>query len=523
MCPYLPGRVAECPMADMADATNAYGQLVSGLREIALLGSISSALHWDEQTYMPAKAAGLRADQVSLLAKIRHARFTSPRVGEWLAAVEGSDLVRDPEADSAVNVRETRRAYDRAVKLPPDLVEELSRASVLGQQAWGEARKNNDFPHFRPWLEKTLELKRREADYVGYATGDPYDALLDEFEPGATAADVRATFDALRGPLVDLVGRITAAPRKAPLHLLERHFPKAAQEALAREAAAAVGFDFTAGRLDVSLHPFCSGFGPGDTRMTTRYDEQYFGDAFFGVLHETGHCLYEQGLPAEHFGTPRGDAVSLGIHESQSRMWENLVGRSRSFWRFFLPKTKAAFGTVLADVSEDDWVFAVNDVRPSLIRTEANEATYNLHVLLRFELERAMLRRELSPADLPGAWNERMRQYLGLTPPDDARGCLQDIHWSGGAVGYFPTYTLGNLYAAQFFEKAREDLGDLDGQFARGEFAPLLGWLRENIHSQGKRYTPPQLVKKVTGKPPSAEPLVRHLRRKAAELYGVAA
>jgi carboxypeptidase Taq len=299
------------------------------------------------------------------------------------------------------------------------------------------------------------------------------------------------------------------------------NYPKAAQEALAREAAAAIGFDFNAGRLDVSLHPFCSGLGPGDTRMTTRYDERYFVDAFFGVLHETGHALYNQGLPADHFGTPRGEDVSLGIHESQSRMWENLVGRSRSFWQYFLPKARASFPEALAGVSDDDWYFAVNDVRPSLIRTEADEATYNLHVLLRFEIERALLRKELSPADLPGAWNEKMRQYFGLTPPDDARGCLQDIHWSGGAVGYFPTYTLGNLYAAQFFEKAREDLGDLDAQFARGDFAPLLGWLRKNIHSQGKRYTPPKLVQKVTGKPLSAEPLLRHLRRKAAELYGV--
>src|SRR3954463_7940401 len=356
-------------MRGMADATNAYQLLVAELRELALLGSVNSVLGWDEQTYMPPGGAGLRADQVSLLARMSHERFTSPRIGEWLAEVGSSDAAKDAESDVAVNVRETRRAYDRARKLPPSLVEELSRTSVLAQQAWGEARKVSDYPKFRPWLEKILDLKRQEVECVGY-TSDPYDALLDQFEPGETAEGVRRTFDALRGPLVELIGRIAQSPRQAPVEILERNYPKAAQEALAREAAAAVGFDFQAGRLDVSLHPFCTGLGPGDTRMTTRYDEKYFGDAFFGVLHETGHALYDQGLLEAHFGTPRGEAVSLGIHESQSRLWENLVGRSASFWRHFFGKTKAAFAGTLDDVSLDDWVFAVNDVRPSLIRTE---------------------------------------------------------------------------------------------------------------------------------------------------------
>ena len=499
----------------------AYDALLTELRGVALLNSVNGVLGWDERTQMPAKGAEHRASQSALLAKLAHERFTSPRVGELLGTVEGSPLVTDPESDAGVNVRETRRAYDRATKLPTPLVEELTRAAVMGQQAWGEAREKNDYPAFRPWLEKLLGLKRQEAACVGYASGNPYDALLDEFEPGMTAAEVTATFEQLRGPLVELVGRIVGSGRRAPLEILERRYPAAGQEKLARAAAAAVGFDFEAGRLDVSLHPFCTGLGPGDTRMTTRYDEQYFGDAFFGVLHETGHALYDQGLDPAHFGTPRGDATSLGIHESQSRMWENLVGRSRSFWRFFLPKAREAFGETLADVDEDRWHHAVNDVRPSLIRTEADEATYNLHVLLRFELEGSMLTGDLSPADVPGAWNERVRKYLGLTPPDDARGCLQDIHWSGGAFGYFPTYTLGNLYAAQFFEQARADLGDLDAQFARGEFAPLLGWLRTNIHTHGKRFTAAQLAQRVTGKPLGAEPLLRHLRGKAAELYGV--
>lgn len=503
------------------NAEAAYDDLVTELREIALLNSINSVLGWDERTQMPAKGAEHRASQSSLLARLVHERTTARRVGELLATVENSTLVKDPESDAAVNVREARRTYDRATKLPSSLVEALTHAAVMGQQAWGEARAKNDYPAFRPWLEKLLGLKREEAACVGNALGNPYDALLDEFEPGMTAAEVRTTFEQLRGPLVELVGKIVDSGRRAPLEILERRYPSAGQETLARDAAKAIGFDFEAGRLDVSLHPFCTGLGPGDTRMTTRYDESYFGDAFFGVLHETGHALYDQGLDAAHFGTPRGEAVSLGIHESQSRLWENLVGRSRAFWRFFLPKAKETFGETLADVDEDRWYRAVNDVRPSLIRTEADEATYNLHVLLRFELEQPMLTGELAPADVPAAWSERMQKYLGVAPPDDARGCLQDIHWSGGAFGYFPTYTLGNLYAAQFFEQARQDLGDLDAQFTCGEFAPLLGWLRKNIHAHGKRYTAAQLAQRVTGKPLSAEPLLRHLRKKASEIYGV--
>jgi carboxypeptidase Taq len=504
----------------MSSAKDSYDALLTELREIALLGSVASVLGWDERTQLPPKGTEHRANQLSLLAGMTHRRFTSPRIEELLKTVETSDLVRDSESDVAVNVRETRRSYDRARKLPESLVEELTKTAVLAQQAWVDARKKADYSAFAPWLEKTLKLKKQEADCVGY-TAHPYDALLDEFEPGDTTADLTRVFEDLRQPLVDLIHRIDQSPRKSPAEILERRYPAAAQEKLAREAAAAIGFDFDGGRLDVSVHPFCTELGPGDVRMTTRYDENYFGDAFFGVLHETGHGLYNQGLPVAHYGTPRGEYVSLGIHESQSRMWENLVGRSRSFWSLFLPKARSAFPDALTGVSDDDWYRAINDVRPSFIRTESDEATYNLHILLRFELEQAMISGELSVADIPTAWNEKMKLYLGLTPPDAAKGVLQDIHWSGGAIGYFPTYTLGNLYAAQFFEQARDDLGDLDAHFARGEFQPLLSWLREKIQSQGKRYTARQLVRKVTGKELSAQPLLRHLNHKATEVYGV--
>lgn len=504
----------------MSTATQAYDDLIKELKEISLLGSVASVLGWDERVNLPHKGAEHRGNQMALLSRTVHERFTSKRVGDLLATVEASDLVKERDSDAAVNVRETRRQYDRATKLPSSLVEEMAKTEILAQAAWVDARKKSDYPAFEPWLAKWLKLKLQECDCVGYKTSR-YDALLDPFEPDETAANLTRVFESLRGPLVELVGRITASGKKAPLEILERHYPADAQNRLGREAAERVGFDFSAGRLDVSVHPFCSGLGPGDTRMTTRYDEKYFGDAFFGVLHETGHALYDQGLPAEHFGTPCGEAVSLGIHESQSRLWENFVGRSRAFWRFFLPKAREAFPEALKGVTDDQWYAAINDVRPSLIRTESDEATYNLHVLIRFELEQAMLNGDVSTKDLPAAWNEKMQKYLGVTPPDDARGCLQDIHWSGGAIGYFPTYTLGNLYAAQFFEQAREDLGDLDAQFAAGEFAPLLGWLRKHIHSQGKRYSAGQLAQRITGRPLSAEPLLKHLRAKAAEIYGV--
>lgn len=312
----------------MSNAQTAYQELLTLLRELAVFGSIGSLLGWDERVQMPEKGAEHRSNQSSLLARKVHEQFTSPKVDELLRIVESGDLAGDGEI--AANISETRRQYDRATKLPGSLVEEMAKTEVMAQNAWGQARRKNDFPAFQPWLEKWLDLKIQQANCYGYS-GHIYNALLEDFEPGETAENLSLVFESLRAPLVELIGKIVASGRKAPLEILERNYPAAGQAKLAREAAAAVGFDFNAGRLDISLHPFCSGIGPGDTRMTTRYDEKYFGDAFFGVLHETGHGLYDQGLPTAKFGSPMGEAVSLGIHESQSRMWENLVGRSRAF------------------------------------------------------------------------------------------------------------------------------------------------------------------------------------------------
>jgi carboxypeptidase Taq len=498
----------------------AFAELIRHVRATALLNSCASVLDWDHHTYMPAKGAAHRAEQLALLAGLSHEQFTTPTVGELLSRAEEGRDRRESRSAAAVNLREIRRAYDRATRVPPALVEELARTAALAHDVWVDARRASDFERFRPWLAKLVGLKQQEAAAVG-GSGVPYDALLDEYEPGETVARLTPVFAELRTSLVDLVGRIGRSPRRPDLSILHRAYPIAAQEAFGRTVAEAIGFDFQAGRLDATVHPFCSGIGPGDTRLTTRYDLHDFGDAFFSILHEAGHGLYDQGLEAEHFGTPMGEAVSLGIHESQSRLWENFVGRSRAFWEYWFPQARRVFPEALTDAGLDAFVFAVNDVRPSLIRVDADEATYNLHILLRFELERALIDGDLAVADLPAAWGDGMERLLGIRPPDDAHGCLQDVHWSGGSFGYFPTYMLGNLYAAQFFARARAELGDLTEQFRRGEFLPLKEWLNRTIHREGQRYRAAELVAAVTGEPLSPRYLLRHLTEKFGALYGL--
>src|SRR5262245_3411980 len=500
------------------DPTHAYAELLHRVKEARMLDSIYSVLGWDERTYMPPEGATHRAEQLALLARMSHEQLSAPRIGELLSAVEGSALARD--ADAAVNLRELRRVYDRAVKIPKELVEELARVTTKAQGVWQEARKNNDFASFKPWLDKITALKRQEAQAIGYKES-PYDALLDEYEPGATTAEITKLFAALRRELVPLIAAIAASGKRPRHDILERDYPVDKQQVFGQEAAAAIGFDFMAGRLDVTVHPFCSGIGPGDTRLTTRYNAKHFNESFFGILHEAGHGIYDQGLDPVHFGTPLGSYVSLGIHESQSRLWENQVGRSRPFWEHFFPRARQVFPTTLSDITLDDFYFAINDVRASFIRVEADEATYNLHIILRFELEQALLTGDLKPADVPGAWNDKFKKSFNLSPDNYKVGCLQDIHWSMGGIGYFPTYTLGNLYAAQFMEQARQDLGDLDSDFRRGEFGRLKMWLNEKIHRPGQRWRPAELCRRVTGKPLSHEPLLAYLRGKYAPLYGL--
>ncbi|MGD0900864.1 MAG: carboxypeptidase M32 [Thermoguttaceae bacterium] len=501
-------------------AESVHQRVCQHVRETALLSSTGSVLEWDERTKMPEVAGAYRAEQTTMISGMVHQRWTDPQLVADLSELAEGPLAADPGGDAAVTIRRLKRHVEKQIKLPRSLVEELSRTSVLGQQAWGQARRQKDFKLFQPLLERTIELKRQQAEALGYPEA-PYDALLDDYEPETLTSEVRRVLADLREQLVPLVAAIRQSARRPDLTILQREFPAAVQEELGLEAARAIGFDFHRGRLDVTTHPFCSTLGPDDCRITTRYDEHFFNAAFFGILHEAGHGLYEQGLPTEWFGLPLGEAVSLGIHESQSRLWENLVGRSRAFWEFFFDRARQRFPAALGGVPLDDFYFAINDVRPSLVRVEADEATYNLHILIRFELEQALLEDNLPVADLPGAWNEKYQQYLGVRPADDLLGVLQDIHWSGGLVGYFPTYTLGNLYAAQFFAEADAQLGGLASQFARGQFQPLREWLRENIHRYGRRYTAAELVRQVTGRPLGSGPLMAHLRAKLGPLYGI--
>jgi len=502
----------------LGDMSTTYETFISLVKEANLLASVESLLDWDSETVMPENGLSARAEQLSMVAALAHQKRTDPRIGELLGTLEkmtGEEL-------AAANVREVRRTYDRAVKIPEELVRRIARASTLGKDAWGKARASDDFPKFAPHLAELLDLKRQVADLIGH-TGERYDALLDEFEPGMTTAEVGRIFDSLRKPLADFVKALAASPKKPDAAILHRRFPRAAQEKFGRRMAEVIGFDFASGRLDVSKHPFCSGTSPGDVRLTTRYYEDFFSPSVFGVLHEAGHGLYEQGLPREHMFTPMGQATSLGIHESQSRLWENFVGRSRAFWERFFPEAREAFAESLGDVSLDAFVSAINTVEPSLIRVEADEVTYNLHIILRFEMERAMLSGKLAVKDVPEAWNAKMKELLGVTPPSNREGCLQDIHWSMGAFGYFPTYALGNLYAAQFFEAAGKAIPDLAHRIRRAEFAPLLDWLRENIHRHGQRYRAADLVQRVTGQPLSIDPFLQYIRGKFAPIYGIRA
>lgn len=500
-----------------------YNELCASLREAATLSAVAQLLNWDQETYMPAAAAGNRAEQASALASIVHERRTSPRLRELLEKCEADSSLTEPGTPTAANLREVRRDYDKATKLPATLVAELAKAASESQEVWKKARQKSNFAMFRPALERVVELTRRKAECYGVpAGGELYDALLDEYEPGARAAEIESVFTPLRARLTELLRRVQASRTKVSSACLGVKIPASAQHEFGLLVLKHMGFDLEAGRLDVTTHPFCSGFAPGDTRLTTRYRDEKFTDALYGTMHEGGHGLYEQGLPkAALFGQPLADAVSLGIHESQSRMWENFVGRSEAFWRWALPASKKPLGNALKKYRVQDFFRAANTTTPSFIRVEADEGTYNMHVMIRFEIERAIFRGDMKLKDVPAEWNRRYKDYLGVTVPDDRRGCLQDVHWSFALIGYFPTYTLGNLYAAQLWEKINRDIPGLEKNIAKGEFAPLLAWLRKNIHRHGRRYGAGELCRRVTGRALSADPLLRHLTAKAEAVYGI--
>ncbi len=507
-----------------------YAELCTLLRRKETLKSVGALLQWDQETYMPPAGAAARAEQCAAIAEIEHKARTDPRIGELLASCEGdASLTGDPASETAANLREMRRDYDLATKLPPDLVAELARTGSLSQEAWKHARQASNFKAFAPWLEKMMALTRRKAECYGWARGgEAYDALINEYEPGATAREIERVFTPLRARLSDLIARVADSGTKVDRRCLKARIPPAKQHEFGQLVLRTMGFDMNAARLDVTTHPFCSGIAPGDTRMTTRYRDEAFTDALYGTMHEGGHGLYEQGLPKSpegrkpgRFGEPMADAISLGIHESQSRMWENFVGRSRQFWTWALPRARRLFGPALGKAGADAFYKAVNTCSPSFIRVEADEGTYNLHVMIRFEIERRMIAGDLKIKDVPAAWNRLYKDSLGLDVPDDRRGCLQDVHWSFGLVGYFPTYTLGNLYAAQIWETIKKKIPGLDAKIAKGDWLPLRDWLKKNIHQHGRRYRAAELCERVTGRPLAADALLRHLEGKLAPIYGI--
>tara|TARA_R110002096_G_scaffold292391_1_gene486905 strand:+ start:10345 stop:11838 length:1494 start_codon:yes stop_codon:yes gene_type:complete len=492
------------------DVPAAYKKLAKMSEEAYLLDCTAALASWDQETNMPHEGVEFRAKQAAYLRGKQHQLVTSKKVDDWITECEDAALPRTSE--EGVNIREWRYHFEREAKLPKKLVEEFEETCALAHAAWVDARKASDFSKFQPHLEKVLKLRLEQAECWGYED-EPYDALLEKYERGAKTRQISKLFDDLQPDLVDLVADATSGRSRIPKDMLAGRYSEAKQKELNRMVAEDIGFDFNAGRIDTAVHPFCTTLGPRDVRLTTRYDEKDFTSSLYGVLHEAGHGIYEQGLPGgEHATLPIARAVSLGIHESQSRLWENHVGRSAAFWKKWLPTVKKLFPK-LEKVTPKKMTQAVNRAQKSFIRVEADEVTYDLHVLLRFRLERALVNKELPVSDLPGAWNEMFEELFEMEVPDDAHGCLQDVHWSFGLIGYFPTYSLGNINAAQLARRAMID-STIAEDLEKGEFSSLREWLNEKIHSQGTRHLPPDLIKNATGEKPQAHYLLEHLRER---------
>jgi carboxypeptidase Taq len=490
------------------------------LLEVNDLNAAAALLSWDQTSYMPEGGAPARGRQLALLSRLGHEKFTDPEIGRLLDALQpyGESLPFDD--DDAALLRLTRRNYDRLVKVPNDFIGEVSEHSAEIYQAWTQARPDNDFERVRPLLEKTLDQSRRFAEYFG-----PYDhiadPLIDFSDYGMKADSVRRVFAQLREGLVPLVKSIT---EQAPMDdsFVRKHYPAQLQLDFGLDVIKAYGFDFKRGRQDLTHHPFMTKFSIGDIRILTKVKEDDVRDALYSTLHEAGHGLYEQGINPAYEGTPLNNGTSAGVHESQSRMWENIVGRSREFWTYYYPKLQAVFPDQLKDVSLDNFHRSVNKVERSLIRIEADEVTYNLHVMIRFELELQLLEGSLEIKDLPEAWDERYQTDLGISAPDYRDGVLQDVHWYSGAIGgAFQGYTLGNILSAQFYEAALKAHPEISGEIAQGKFDTLHGWLKENIYQYGSKYTAPELIARVTGGWLEVEPLLKYLRKKYGEIYAL--
>ena len=493
------------------------------LAEVSDLGRARALLDWDQRTQMPAAGAESRAEQLATLARIRHERLVSDDLGAALEAA-ASDVEGLPyESTEASLVRVARREWEKARLVPADLRAEITRAASLAEHAWAEFRERSDFAGFLPYLERNVELRRSYAEcFEGFDGFEhPYDPLLDDFEPGMTTEEVRAVLAELRDGVRPLIAEVASRADSVDDSCLHGDFPVSAQEALAREVVVALPLQPDAWRLDPTIHPFATAISPADIRITTRFDPAYIGTALWAVIHEAGHALYENGIAPELWRSPLCSPPSLGFHESQSRLWENWVGRGRPYLEHLLPRLRKLFPAQYGDLSPETLYRAANRIEPSLIRVEADQVTYNLHIVLRFELEVELFEGELQPADLPEAWNARMADYLGVEVPDDAAGVLQDVHWSGGAFGYFSTYSLGNVMAAQIWDRASEDLPGLEERIAAGELAPLRDWLADRLYRHGAKFMPKEMLERLVGGPIDVAPYVRQLRERAVEIYGI--
>lgn len=495
-------------------------ELKTRLTEINDIESAASLLYWDQATYMPAGGAAARGRQMATLRQLAHIKFTDPTIGQLLADLRDYEASLSYDSDEASLIRITRHDYEKAVKIPASFTAKFSQHSAQCYEAWAKARPENDFAAVEPYLEKTLELSREMANFFpGYEhIADP---LIDEADHGMKATSVRSLFAQLRQQLVPIVEAIASQPI-ADASVLHQTFPEDQQLAFSLQVIKQLGYDFQRGRQDKTLHPFMTKFSTGDVRITTRVRENDLNEGLFSTIHETGHALYEQGINREFEATPLAGGTSSGVHESQSRLWENFVGRSRNFWQFFYPQIQAAFPSQLSNVSLDTFYRAINKVERSLIRTDADEVTYNLHVMIRFDLELQLLEGSLAVRDLPQAWNERYRSDLGIVPPSDSNGVLQDVHWYGGMIGgMFQGYTLGNLMSAQFFDAALRANSAIPTQMTQGNFNTLHDWLKQNIYQHGRKYPPAELVERVTGTPLSIDPFINHIKRKYGELYAL--
>ena len=495
-----------------------YQEFISRVKDIHRIGALQGHLGWDQETIMPPNGAQSRGEILSWLAKEQHLRITDPLLGELVDKLSKNQGLNQ---DQKSNVKEIKRRFKKASKLPSEFVAEFAKTKSAALLAWQQARSESNFDLFRDTLQKLIDMTKQKIEFYGIET-TPYDVLLDEFEVGMTVNDYDPLFDGLKKRLVPLLQKIMKAKEVTPDPVLpeDMTFSVEGQTEFCTKVSNAMGFDFEGGRMDISTHPFSAGLWPGDTRFTTRFDEKDPFSCLYAVMHETGHALYEQGLSREHSFTPRGDAVSLGVHESQSRFWENQIGRTPSFWHVTLPWFKQQFPDS-PDWTPEDLNKIANSVTPGFIRVEADEVTYNLHVMLRYEIEKQIFNENLSVDDLPKLWNSMFEEWFGLEVPNDTKGCLQDIHWSMGAFGYFPTYTLGNLYASQLLQAMSEDLGDIDTIIESGDWSSLLDWLRPRIHEEGSKWTPSELIENATGIPPSPEPFLNYVEEKYSKLYNL--